>query len=229
MVEMEKPVEKLKRRERAWFRGKAADDAIRAIWDAAEKIGGEEERYLKVLLLTGKRPWGRENGNGLGALHWEHISPDWFWDAPPSKSKTKRLHPIPLAPLTQRVLHPRGRDGYVFDDIDAGGLMKRVRVITGLDDFLLHGIRHIVETKLETLKLAEDGRYVDGRGARGKLVALPHIRDMLFDHAPNRGTGAVYAHATPRDYFEDMLAAAEDWAEYVEGLTTGQQGVARLR
>ena len=67
MVGIEKPWNGAKRRERDWFGGAAADQAIKALWQAADQIGkndnhhhgrksyGCEGAYLKQLILTGKR------------------------------------------------------------------------------------------------------------------------------------------------------------------------------
>ena len=52
-----------------------------------------------------------------------------------------------------------------------------------------------------------------------------HIRDMLLDHAPSRGSGKGYDH---HHYKDEMLAALETWASYIDTLVT-PQGVARLR
>ena len=204
-----------KPRDLAWFKGEAADKAITAIWKAADEIGGNEGRYLKLLLLTGKRPWGRENGVGLGAMRWDHITSDWFWAAPPSKVRNKRLHGVPLPDLAQRVLHPRQAEGYVFGDIDDKKLKQAVRRLTGIKDFVPHGIRHLVETKMQEL-----------RDEQGRSLILDHMRDLLLDHASERGAGKGYAH---HDYKPEMRAAMEAWAKYIEQLVQPAEGVVRLR
>lgn len=50
------------------------------------------------------------------------------------------------------------------------------------------------------------------------------MRDLLFDHAPARGTGAVYDH---HDYKAELRAACKAWAGYVERLVAAE-GVTRL-
>ena len=201
MVDMEKPWRGEQRRTRSWFKGTAADEAVKALWRAAEESGGNEERYLKMLLLTGKRK------SALGSMKWEEIDAYWFWHAPPSKSKNKRLHPIPLPKLAERVLRPRGHKGLVFGAIEYDRLQYQIRKVSGIDDFFFHGTRHLIESKLAELKIT------------------PHIRDLLFDHAPKRGSGAAYDH---HQYRQEMLDALEQWAGHIEGLVT-PQGVALLR
>jgi hypothetical protein len=41
---------------------------------------------------------------------------------------------------------------------------------------------------------------------------LPQVRDLLFDHVPQRGSGKGYDH---HDYKPEMRAAMEIWAEYI--------------
>jgi hypothetical protein len=78
MLGIDKPSDNERRRERDWFKKRTGDEAIRAIWAAADKIGGVEGQYLKVLLLTGKRK------TALAEMKWEEIDKKtWFWDAPP--------------------------------------------------------------------------------------------------------------------------------------------------
>jgi integrase len=209
MAAMDKPWNGAKPRERDWFKKEAGDNAIQALWQAANKIGGTDGKYLKLMLLTGKRR------TSLAQMRWEQIGPDWFWDAPKSEIKNKRLHPIPLPTLAQRVLHPRRSQGPVFADINPGELIKTVRTVSGINDFFWHGLRHLAETKTAELR---------DRNTNRPLI-LPHIRDLLFDHAPQRGSGKGFDH---HDYLPEMREAMEVWADYVQGLV-GQKGVRVLR
>jgi integrase len=161
MTDMDKPWEGEEPRQRDWFKKTAAEKAVAALWRAADEIGGNEGKYLKTMILTGKRK------TDLASMRWEQIEGDWFWDPPPSKSKNKRLHGVPLPNLAQRVLHPRQSQGLVFGKImpsQLDRLQKKARETSGMGDFFWHGVRHLVETKL------------------GELKVLPHIRDLLFDH-----------------------------------------------
>jgi integrase len=201
ITDMERPWDGAKRRERPWFKKVLGDQAITALWRAANEIGGNEGKYLKAMILTGKRK------SDLLSMHWEQIESDWFWDPPPSKSKNKRLHGVPLPDLARRVLHPRVTHGLVFEGVNLDRLQAEVRKRSGIEDFFWHGARHLVETKL------------------GELRILPHIRDLLLDHVSQRGTGSVYDH---HDYKPEMRTAMETWADHVEALVSAE-GVALLR
>jgi integrase len=201
MADMRKPFAKPEGRKRDWFKGKPADKAITSLWAAADKIGGNEGRYLKMLLLTGKRK------SALALMRWEEIDDNWFWDAPPG-SKNKRLHAIPLPKKASEVLHPRGKTGKVFGELKFEPLQAQIRKASGLEDFFFHGVRHLLESKLAELKIP------------------PHIRDLLFDHAPNRGTGSVYDH---HEYRDEMFDALNKWADYIDKLRQPAEGVSVLR
>ena len=199
MADMPKP-RKAEPRSRPWFEGEAADAAIVKVWQAADTIGGDAGRLIKLITITGKRR------GAIQAMQWEQIQTDWFWKLPKPKGN-KRLHSIPLPRLAQRILSPRG-DGRVLRRIDAQFLMNKVRALTGLDTFIFHGLRHMVESKLAELRVQ------------------PHVRDKLLDHSPKRGTGAQYDHW---EYRDEMAEALEKWCSYIERLVAPAEGVAVLR
>lgn len=189
----------IKRRDLPWFKGEAADKAIKAIWSAADEIGGDGGKLLKLLLLTGKRRGAIEK------MRWEEIDSKWFWS--PSQegvAENKKLLPVPLA----RVLSPRKESGLVLKAGDRTKLQNRVKELTGIDTFIFHGCRHIVETGLAALKVQK------------------HVRDLLLDHARKRKGGGVYDH---HEYDDEMRAAMEQWAGYVARLVQPAEAVAVLR
>ena len=196
MIGLDKPFDGEAPRDRSFN-----DDEIKAIWRTANKIGGVEGRFLQTLLLTGKRK------GALSRMKWEHINGSWFWNPPQSESrKNKRLLPVPLSTLTQSVLGTRQAEGYVFAGrveatpyADDGPLRKKVRRESGIEDFFPHHLRHTVETKLAELRVP------------------PHIRDLLLDHQPQRGSGARYDH---HEYGDEMREAIEAWANYVAVLVS---------
>jgi integrase len=195
MIGIEKPFDKEQSRERFFN-----NNEITAIWRAAGVISGVEERFLKLLVLTGKRK------GALAAMRWEHIDDTWFWKPPKSTSANKRLHPAPLSSFAQRVIGRRQTQGYVFPGpvegthfIDSNILRRMVRGESGIADFFPHALRHTVETRMAELRIA------------------PHIRDLLFDHQSGRGAGAGYDHHA---YGDEMREAIEVWSKYVEGLVS---------
>jgi hypothetical protein len=204
MTGMKAPFQNEQPRDRAWFRNAAADEAIKALWKAATEIGGDEGRYTKCMLLMAKRR------SALNAMKWEEIDDSWFWNAPKSDSN-KKLFPVPLAGLTQRVLKPKQDSGPVFGTLnrrDIDKLQGKLRELSGIKDFFWHGCRHLAETKM------------------GDIGILPYVRDMLLDHVPARGSGKGYDHG---EYKEQMRQAVEQWAKHIEQLVGAGEGVALLR
>lgn len=189
MREMPAPWNGAKPREREWFSGQKADEVIKALWRLADELGGDDGKFIKLLLITGKRK------TAVLKMMWEHIDDTWFWTPPPG-SKVKRNHAIPLSKLAQRVLGRRKKEGRVML-VREGKLKNTVRESIQLPDFFWHGVRHIVETKL------------------GELKVPFHVRDMLLDHAPARGAGRGYDHGSYRD---EMLEALEWWCTHISKL-----------
>jgi integrase len=206
MLGIGKPFAHAQRRERDWFAGTSGDQAIKALWKAADTIGGVEGQYLKVMLLTGKRK------TALAEMRWEQIDQGWYWHAPGGRKK-KRLHGVPLSSLIQRIIHPRQDSGYVFPGRRGNRIDVREALTTRIidagapSDFFLHGVRHIAETKLAELKVAR------------------HIRDRLFDHVDDRGSGKTYDH---HEYEDEMRDAVERWASHIVKLVS-PVGAERLR
>jgi integrase len=209
MLSIDRPWEGAEPRDRVF-----TDDELRRLWTCGTRetvaANGDKIRmnpvegaYLKLLILTGKRR-GKLEGErkrGLSAMRWGEIGDNsWDWTPPPGK-KNKRMHPVPLPRLAQRILtrlKPKDAkpDDFVFPSLN-WRFQFRVKRLSGIEDFYPHAIRHTVETKLAELKVK------------------PHVRDMLLDHATMRGSGKDYDHF---DYREEKLEALELWADYVERL-----------
>jgi integrase len=210
MIGLRRPWEGEEARQR-WF----TDDELKALWAVGDELGGVAGAYLKMAMLTGKRR------SALASMQWDHIDDAGVW-SPPSdgqrRKRNKRLHGVPLPRLAHRVLagiRPReGGSGYVFPGSRRGTTItpgsqfqRRVREASGIEDFFLHACRHTVETRMAELRIP------------------PHIRDLILDHAPARGSGAGYDHYTYRD---EMREALEAWARHIEALVAAD-GVKVLR
>lgn len=206
MIGMSRPWEGEEVRDRVY-----SDKELKAIWQAADDIGGVSGAFVKTAMLTGKRK------GALAAMRWAELSSDGMWTPPADlrrRKRTKRLHGIPLPKLAQRIIAPlkpkeseKGSSSpFVFPGrvrgthIDPGSsLMEDVREESGVKDFFLHALRHTMETRLAELKVA------------------PHLRDLVLDHAPVRGAGAGYDHY---HYHDEMAEALEAWAEHVENVVS---------
>jgi integrase len=191
-------------RNRPWFKGDKADDLLRALWACADKIGGHKGRFIKLAIVTGKRR------TIIQTMQWEAIDADWFWTPPPGSS-TKRNHPMPLPKLAQRILTPRLEKGSAVGWFNQVELLTHVRKSIGVEDFIWHGLRHIMATKLKSLRVRR------------------HVRKMIGDKVPfERDAQDGYEHDDDADR-ADMLEALELWAAYIERLVQPAEGIAVLR
>ena len=194
------------------------DEELVAIWRAADGIGGPQGAFVKLAMLTGKRR------GALSAMRWADLGDDGVWKPAPDPRRrraNKRLHACPLPPLALRIIQPLRPEGeperaspYVFPGRTRGShlspgspLQKLIRKGSGVEDFMLHGLRHTVETRM------------------AELGVPPHIRDVLLDHVGQRGSGGGYDHY---DYREEARAALQRWADHVEALAA-PDGVTVLR
>jgi integrase len=184
-----------------------SNDELRALWRAADALPGRTGQaagaYLRIMLLTGKRR------GILAAMRWDEIE-DGLWTPARRRRRNKRAHATPLPRLALDIIEnlPR-RDGnpYVFagrlkaGHIDPGSqLVDAIRAASGIEDFFFHACRHTVETRLAELRVP------------------PHVRDLVLDHAPARGSGAGYDH---HHYRDEMREALESWAAHIAGLLHG--------
>ena len=55
------------------------------------------------------------------------------------------------------------------------------------------------------------------RDKKARSLIPPYLRDMLLDHAPQRGSGKGYDH---HDYIPEMREAMELWAREIKRLTS---------
>ena len=174
------------------------DDELAAVWQGAGELDQHRAGFMRVLILLGKRK------RALAAMRHEDIGEDGVW-APPKGSQNKRTHATPLPAKALQIIAdlPRlEKNPHVFtgrrtgDHLDPGSVFQRaVQEKSGVGDFYFHAVRHTVETRL------------------AEIGVLPHLRDMLLDHAPTRGAGKGYDHHT---YRSEMRSALTAWARYIE-------------
>ncbi len=154
------PVSGLKGRDREWFKSGRngapgrSDDVVKAVWGVANAMGGDDGRFLKLVLITGKRV------NAVAAMRWDQIEEGGWW-TPIEGSKNKRNNPTPLSRLAQRVLGSRpGKGGPVAvvstrrRDTMKQHVRKKLEGVAS--DFILHGLRHILATWFRAQKVRPD-------------------------------------------------------------------------
>jgi integrase len=162
------------------------DDELKAVWNAADKLGYPYGTVCKLLILTGQRL--RE----IAGLSWPEIDLDQkIITIPSERMKNGIAYEVPLAPQALAILNdpamPRwSRGPYVFSPNGAKpaeafsymkGLLDRE---SGVDVWVIHDLR---------------------RTARSHWSALPveeRVRELAMAHA-QPGLHKVYDRASYRD------------------------------
>jgi integrase len=195
------------------------DDELKALWTRSDALSKYPGAYLRVLMLTGKRK------GVLARMRYDEIDEVGVWTPPqPTRRKVgnKRAHAIPLPAEALEIIEGVsdakddepvpwvffGRDGTA--PLDPGtALQRKIAKAAQIGDFYFHAIRHTVETRM------------------GKLGIAPHVRDLILDHAPQRGSGGGYDH---HDYINEMHHGLGTWAAELDRIVSGRKDkkVARL-
>jgi integrase len=185
-----KGVERNREEKRRRYLNRKTDELGRLFKALAEYPDEQAANIFRLLLLTGAR-----RGEVLSAK-WEQFEkkPGW-WVKPPTSTKQKREHEIPLSAPARQLLAslPKLNDDWVFPG--RGGRCHRINLdrswgmickAAGITDLRIHDLRHSYASTLVSAG-----------------VSLPVIGDLLGHSQPQ--TTARYAHL----YDDTLLKAAE--------------------
>jgi integrase len=177
-----------------------SDAELKSIWNAANKLGGTEAAYIKLLILTAPRK------TALARMRWADVR-DGIWITPFADTKTRktakpRTYTTPLPALARAILHTVPIAGqFVFQGRCEGlPLSPDVVLINKLvrsgapKDFTYHATRHTVATWLQN-----HGHSMFEIG-------------LVLNHADG-GVTAGYSHGHPLELKKALL---EEWASHVE-------------
>ena len=186
---------------------------IRWLWSACDTVGEPFGRLVKLLLLTGARL------NEVARMTRGELSADdATWALAGTRTKNKRPHVVPLAPLVRKLLTgtPQivGQSGYVFTttgEAPVSGFSKAKRQIdaamlaaakkepggqVSIPSWRLHDLRRTCATGMAELGIA------------------PHIVEAALNHisGARAGVAGTYNRAA---YAEEKRTAFERWAMHV--------------
>jgi len=149
------------------------DDEIRRLWRYLEKEGGQPaERMarsiLQIALLTGQRRV-QVSGTRLEELELESKRP--IWRIPHARAKNKSTHLVPLNPWAMKLfaaavdradshefVFPSEQHGKPIHPDTVTHEFGRVRQETGIQNAVVHDLRHTVGTRLAALGVPKDIR-----------------------------------------------------------------------
>jgi integrase len=185
------------------------DAEVRAFWQGCDQVGEPFGQALKILLLTGCRL------NEVAGMQRAELE-DGVWTIPPTRTKNRRTHVLPLSPM-------------VID------LLKSVKPIAGSAGFVftttgktpINGWSKVKKRFDAAMKPAQPWRLHDLRRTAASGMQRLGVRSEVIERALNhvsgsfRGVAGIYQ----RDPMtEDVQAALERWASHVEGLVSGKPG-----
>ncbi|MAO56424.1 MAG: hypothetical protein CMM61_12095 [Rhodospirillaceae bacterium] len=185
------------------------DDEVRAIWKAADTIGGFKGAAVKMLMLTGQR-----RAVVMG-MKFSEIEGN-LWTIPgdaEGRAKNKREHVVPLTPQALEVIAsvPRveGKD-HVFGTgwrgdrpLNIGSkLHNEFTEKCGFDDWVWNNLRGLVATRM-----------------RRPLNVSPAIIDAVQGRLDQSVQGQ---HYDANDYLEDKRAALTAWANLLDRIVSGE-------
>ena len=181
------------------------DAEIVKFWSAVDAERKEFSGLLKLLLLTGCRL-----NEVAGMRRAELIDDGATWSIPGERTKNKRPHIVPLAPLAREILATMAGDGeLVFTTTGRSPVSGWSRIKTSLDGAMrippwrLHDLRRTAATGMAEIGIA------------------PHIVEAALNHisGAKAGVAGTYNRAA---YAPEKRAALERWASHVQGLVCGQ-------
>ncbi len=191
-----------------------ADEEIVTLWQACEAQSGIFARFVQLLLLTGARR------NEIARLRWPEVDEVGRMIVLSSdRTKSGRIHVIPLSPLAAEVLAslPRFADReYVFEarraeDKPIAGFSKlKKRLDDSMDepiDYDLHDLRRTFRTGLSRLRIPN------------------HVSERCLGHAQS-GLEETYDRWS---YIAEKREAVEAWADFVQRLVSPAANVDTLQ
>ncbi len=178
------------------------DSELRAIWHAAERIGGAAGAFAKMLILTAAR---RDEARCMLATEIAPGTADWI--IPAARYKTKRDHLLPLPELAMAIVRDQigSRQGaapvFSVDGKRPYAGQKRLAEIlrreSGIGGWTFHDCRRSADTGMAALGIDRDAR------------------EAVLGHA-KPGLDRVY---NVHDYRTEKAAALAAWAEHVAAIT----------
>ena len=177
------------------------DPEIVKFWRATDAERKEFSTLLKLLLLTGCRL------NEVAGMTRAELSDDGTtWNIPGARTKNKRPHVVPLAPLARKIVGSGG-EGFVFTTTGRSPVSgwsktkRRLDEVMKIPPWRLHDLRRTAATGMAEIGIA------------------PHIVEAALNHVSGAkaGVAGTYNRAA---YAEEKRAALERWALHVEGIVS---------
>jgi integrase len=186
------------------------------VWRGVEAVGGDYEKIVKLLILTGQRK------TEIGGLSWPEIEVPNAAAAqinlPPERVKNGKRHLVPLTKLSLGLLPARrNRTDMVFGQRDTGfsGWSKSKALLDA--EILAARQRRDTSAKPMVPWTVHDIRRSFATGISEAGFAQPHIVEAILNHISGfrASVAGVYNHAV---YLKERQEALEAWEYHIERL-----------
>jgi integrase len=135
------------------------DAELRAVWEAADRMGYPYGPVFRLLILTGQRE--RE----VAEMSWSEVDPERrLWTIPAERMKGDRAHEVPLSPTAVALLEalPHWKGDFVFTTTGGAkpinGFSKaktRTDKLSGVSGWKIHDLRRTMRTHLSALPVED--------------------------------------------------------------------------
>ena len=219
-----------------------SDNEIRAVWEAAGKLGIYGQ-LVRLLFLTGQRS-GRTSTMRRSELTLgpDTVSSVWLSPQNSAKNKSKRSHETPLSPQAVNVLDNvlaladreyvfparraqyRGNSGYSYEILDKP-MSGWSKLKNKLD--IACGCRSATEKDEDGKPLLlwdEDWRLHDIRRTVGTNMAELKVPRLTISQILDHKEGGVTSIYDRHSYFKEKLAALELWGRRLNQILTPNGG-----
>jgi integrase len=198
-----------------------SDHEVRLFWSACEEVGHPFEPLLKLLLITGAR---REEAARMTA---EELSDDReMWTLPPSRTKNKREHRVPLPPLARELIGSSPTSGFLFTTTRG---KTPVSGFSKIKSRLDARMRAASSKKAIPLWRIHDLRRTAATGM-ARAGADLQVIERALNHVSGSYGGIVGVYQKHR-YDDEVRAALAGWASLLRGIVenAGSSNVVPLR
>jgi integrase len=183
------------------------DDELRDIWNTAG-----DDRYgsiVRLLMLTAARR------DEIAGLSWPEVDLDNALVAlPPTRTKNRRQHEIPLSPPALAILQAQPRRGdFVFGGVGQSGFQGwskckgelDARLDAAMPEWRLHDLRRTASTVMHD-----------------RLAVAPHYVEAVLGHVSGHKAG-VAGHYNYARYEKEKRRALDTWAEHLFAIAEGRE------
>ncbi len=195
-------------------------DELRAVWIASEAMGEPYTSFVKLLMLTGQRL--RE----VAGMTWAEIDlAKGQWIIPASRTKNKREHLVPLAPLVVAILTARfpkeeSRKGPVFTtdgDKPINGFSKPKAKLDG------EVVKALTAMDADALPIMQPWVFHDLRrsfstGCQSLGFPIEHT-EAAINHVSGKRGGLVRVYQL-WEYQPEKVAVMAAWARHLEAVVS---------